>query len=87
MTSLIHGEEEVKSCISQTEALFGTKLTKDYIEKMTLSDFETHFENYDKHEISLEKLNEIKTFINLVHHLGLRKTKADARRLIAQKGF
>ena len=54
---------------------------------MSLSDFEKHFENYAKHEISMDKLNELKSFINLVHHLGLRKTKADARRLIAQKGF
>ena len=83
MTSLIHGCDELKAAIRHTEALFGTKLTKDYIDQMSLSDFETHFENYTKHEISSEKLNEIKSFINLVHHLGLRKTKADARRLIA----
>ena len=87
MTSLIHGADELASAISQTEALFSTKLTKEYIDQMSLSDFEKHFENYTKHEISMIELDQLKSFINLVHHLGLRKTKADARRLIAQKGF
>jgi tyrosyl-tRNA synthetase len=46
LTSLIHGEDELQDAISQSKALFGTKITSEFIAQMTLSDFESHFENY-----------------------------------------
>jgi ribosomal protein S4 len=52
---------------------------------MTNEELQSRFEHTDKTNLSLDEFLALDV-LGLVHMLGLRKTKADARRLIEQGG-
>ena len=83
LTTLVHGEEGLKQAKGNSESFFTLKLTAEQLNKMSLEDFESHFADTTKTEVQMSDLS---TLVNLIHQVQIRKTKADARRLIQQKG-
>ena len=85
LTTQIHGSDAVNKALGNTEAYFSIKLTQESLENMEESEFIDHFFHTDKTKVSKSELSDVSTL--LVQTLGLRKTKADVRRLMKQNGL
>lgn len=81
MTELIHGNDSVKIAKSNTSSFFQFDFAS--LENMSLQEFESHFEHTEKSRFN----EDVKDFSSLLTDLKLRKTKADARRVMSQNGL
>ena len=84
VTSLVHGKDAMKYAIGNTQAFFDLDVSS--LVSMSKQDFESHFKYTDKEVIASDKFMGL-DMISLLHLIGVRKTKADCRRLIDQNGL
>lgn len=75
---MVHGKDSLKTVLGSTNAFFGIDLEKD-LHKMTHEQFESHFQNTNKIKVTVLDAQDISS---VVVKSGLRKTKAEVRRVI-----
>ncbi len=78
---MAHGKSALAAVLGQSDAFFTGDIN---LTDMSLEIFEKHFANTSKTKISKSEMRDI---ASLVVKTGLRKTKADVRRLVAQNGL
>lgn len=76
---LVHGENALKQALGNTQSFFS--LDSDLLFKMSLAELDANFEFTEKKMVKKEEVASLDV-ISLVHLLGLRKTKADVRRVM-----
>ena len=82
LVGMIHGDDAVAQVLKSTDSFF-TRPISDVC-KLSESEFLEHFANSEI--LSVESSDKL-TISGLVQQVGLRKTRADVKRLIQQKGL
>lgn len=78
---MAHGKSALDAVLGQSDAFFTGELN---LTEMPLKHFEQRFANTSKTKLTRAEMRDI---ASLVVKCGLRKTKADVRRLVAQNGL
>lgn len=81
---MAHGKEALKEVEGSTDAFFAMDNIGQGILKLSIGEFERHFQNTQR--LKLPR-SELKDLASLVVKAGLRPNKADVRRLVQQGGL
>lgn len=85
VTEMVHGSEALNQALGNSHAFFAFDWSES--SKMSQSDFEAWFGHTERVVLGKDELLSLDLCSLLTHkQVGLRKTKADARRVIEQGG-